>query len=207
MKVGKGEYFKALRFSWNKMGGIHSLSLFFLRRPCLLKFPENMIGVLGQPSCGSVQEPSAEKGTCRCLEVLGEVMLEMRLLGWQGWGPKFLECKHTEPTCLSVNGARPTGWLLSLPSHSRSRGLTQPHQETAVLGWSQLLAADPLCSTPPSSPTSLALRPQISSPSAKSPFTKIRFFFHLAILSLRRWWVSSTKIVFQKTKSSRSTTH
>ena len=177
MKVGKGEYFKALRFSWNEMGGIHSLSLFFLRGPCLLKFPENMIRVLGQPSCGSIQEPSAEKGTCQCLEVLGEVMLEMRLLGRQGWGPKFLECKHIEPTCLSVNGARPTGWLPCPPSHSPSRGLTQPRQETAVLGWSQLLTAGSLCSTLPSSPASLALRPRISSPSAKSPFTKIRFFF------------------------------
>ena len=68
-------------------------------------------------------------------------------------------------------------WPPSPPSHSPSRGLTQPHRETAVLGWSQLLAAGSLCSTPPSRPASLALRPRISSPSAKSPFTKIRFFF------------------------------
>lgn len=120
-----------------------SLTLVFFKGPsCLLKFLENLIGFFNWVSCKSGQEPNPEEGACQHLENLGAVILGVRLVWWEGWRPKFLERKHIEPTCLSVNGAldhRP-GFLL-LPSHSPSRGLTRPCQETAVLGYGQLLAA------------------------------------------------------------------
>lgn len=154
-----------------------SLTLVFFKGPsCLLKFLENLIGLFSWVRCKSGQEPNPEEGACQHLEDLGVVILGMRLVWWEGWRPKFLERKHIEPTCLSVNGAldhRP-GFPL-LPSHSPSRGLTQPCQETAVLGFSQLLAARCAPHKCPAQPAWLQ-RPQISSPNINSLFTKIRFF-------------------------------
>lgn len=48
MKMGKGDYFKALRFPQNEMGFI--LSLVFFEGSCLLTLPETVVGVLSQLS-------------------------------------------------------------------------------------------------------------------------------------------------------------
>lgn len=152
-----------------------------------------MIGLSSWVSCKSGQEPNPEEGACQHLQDLGVVMLGMRLLWWEGWRPKFLECKHIEPTCLSVNGAldhRP-GFPL-LPSHSPSRGLTRPCQKTAVLGHSQLLAARCAPHRCPAQPAWLR-RPQISSPNTNRVPSLKSDFFHLVILLFLSWWVSPTK--------------